>query len=148
MHKQYVILADDRLWLEKRIAELDKEISDLGPEFYDVFNQTSETWHDNAPFEALRDRQTVMAAERADLKNVLLHNTLPVPKLRKGSVGIGSVVELNDGRRVLIAGHWTHRAGKKLSGVLVVSCETPLAEAVLGKKIGTKTQFGTITAIE
>jgi len=54
MSRQLIILDEDKKWAEARIAALDEEIQALGPEFYDVFNQSSETWHDNAPFDALR----------------------------------------------------------------------------------------------
>jgi hypothetical protein len=52
------ILEADKQWLNTRIEELEATIQALGPDFYDVFNQSSETWHDNAPFDALRDKQS------------------------------------------------------------------------------------------
>lgn len=63
MQKELIILDEDKEWMRRRIAELEKQIRDLGTEFYDALNQSSETWHDNAPFDALRDRQSVLAAE-------------------------------------------------------------------------------------
>ena len=62
MTKELVLLDEDREYARRRIAELQKEIQELGPEFYEVFNQSSETWHDNAPFDALRDRQSLLDA--------------------------------------------------------------------------------------
>lgn len=56
--KELIILDEDKKAARQRIAELEAEILSLGPEFYEVFNQSSETWHDNAPFDALRDRQS------------------------------------------------------------------------------------------
>jgi len=42
MSLEFFILSEDLSWLDARIHELDKTIQDLGPEFYDVFNQSSE----------------------------------------------------------------------------------------------------------
>jgi hypothetical protein len=49
MQKELIILDEDKAYARARIAELEQQIQALGPEFYEVFNQSSETWHDNAP---------------------------------------------------------------------------------------------------
>lgn len=152
MKQDLIILEEDKQWARQRIAELEKQIQDLGPEFHDVFNQSSETWHDNAPFDALRDRQSVLDAERQQLRSLLRQSAVGVPKQKKGVVGIGSFVEVRDkkGRhhRYKIAGNWTHRAGKLIDGVRIVSIETPLATALAGKRVGAQTDFGEIISIE
>lgn len=152
MKQDLIILEEDKQWARARIDELEKQIQDLGPEFYDVFNQSSETWHDNAPFDALRDRQTVLDAERQHLRSLLRKSAVGVPKLRKGIIGIGSIVEVRDkkGKHHLyrIAGHWTHRAGKIIDGSRIVSIDTPLAQALIKKRVGAQTDFGEILSIE
>lgn len=136
MQKELVILDEDKQWMKDRIAELDRQIQALGPEFHDVFNQSSETWHDNAPFEALRDRQSVLDAERQHLRT-MLRNSLPaVPKQRSGEVGIGSVVRFEDGKSYLIAGDWTPWAGHNRNGMMTISCNTLLALSLRGKRAG------------
>ena len=92
MARELYILESDKRWARERIAALEKEIQELGPEFYDVFNQSSETWHDNAPFDALRDRQAVLFAELSNLKAILRDSLPSTPRLKKSTVGIGSVV--------------------------------------------------------
>ena len=57
------LLPEDRVAAEERIAELEGLIQDLGEDFRDAFTQSSETWHDNSPFEAVRDKQSMYAAE-------------------------------------------------------------------------------------
>lgn len=136
MQKELVILDDDRQYARRRVEELEKAIQDLGPEFYEVFNQSSETWHDNAPFDALRDRQSVLAAELQNLRTVLRNSAISVPKPKKNVVGIGSIVTLENGKRYFIAGDWTPYAGQERDGALVVSAGAPLARAMLGKKVG------------
>jgi transcription elongation GreA/GreB family factor len=145
MAKELVILDDDRQYALARISELQNEIQALGPEFYEVFNQSSETWHDNAPFDALRDRQSVLDAELQQLRNVLRSSSLTIPKPRKGMVGIGSRVVLQNGAAYLVAGDWTPRAGQNWQGAIVINCNTPLAQQIIGKKVGAEIKVGHIT---
>ena len=145
--KELYIVPEDKLWLENRIAELEKNIQDLGPDFYDVFNQSSETWHDNAPFDALRDKQSVLFAELTKLKDIRRQAALSLPKARKATVAIGSTVQVN-GKRYGIAGNWTPRAGQMDDGKLVISADSPLAQSLLGNMISTTTPFGVLEAIE
>lgn len=139
--KMLYIMEEDKQAVVDRISELEQEIQDLGPEFYDVFNQSSETWHDNAPFDALRDRQSVLFAELQSLKTVLRNAELTLPKVNKRRVGIGAVVTIMDvdskeEKVFFIAGDWTARTGKVTEGATIISTKAPLAEALLGKKEG------------
>ena len=136
MQKDLVILEEDKQWARARIAELDDEIQGLGPEFYDVFNQSSETWHDNAPFDALRDRQSVLDAERQQLRTILRESVPGLPKQKKTEVGVGTLVMLDNKKSYFIAGDWTPFAGQMKDEALVVSRNTPLAVGLLGKKKG------------
>lgn len=142
MREELVILDEDKAYASRRIAELQKEILDLGPEFYEVFNQSSETWHDNAPFDALRDRQSLLDAELQKLRQVLRDSLPSVPAKKKGQAGIGSIVELSDGKRYFIAGDWTPHAGQAKDGVVVISRKAPIAAAFFGKKVGTTVMVG------
>lgn len=123
----------------------------LGPEFRDAFTQTSETWHDNAPFEIVRDRQSVLSAERQHLVGLLRRSAVVIPKQKRGVVGIGSVVTLRNKKgqlqRFKIAGDWTPHAGKIIDGVMIASRVAPIAQALLGEKRGTVTNFGVIEQI-
>lgn len=148
MRKEYFLLPEDRAWLDARVNELEKVIQDMGPEFYDALNQSSESWHDNAPFDALRERQSVHAAELAKLKHIRLSSVPTMPRPKRGTVGVGSVISLDTQRRLGLAGHWTHRAGQVKDGLMIVSLESPIGKAVFGKKVGDMTPFGTINGIE
>ena len=144
--EEYRILKDDRILLDARIDELESEIQGLGPDFYEVFNQSSETWHDNAPFEALRDKQSVLFAEYTSLKEIRRNSTVITPK-RGTRVAIGSTVTLDDNRKIFVAGDWTPHAGQTIDGMTFVSARSPLALAVIGKQGGSTTPFGTITTL-
>ena len=133
------ILDNDKVYARDRIAELEAEIQALGPEFYEVFNQSSETWHDNAPFDALRDRQSVMAAELDKLRTVLRSAAISLPKQKKGTIGIGSTVtttNLSTNRQLtyFIAGDWTPHVGHMRDGATIISRQSPIGSVLLGKK--------------
>ncbi len=151
MHEPY-LLPDDRVAAEARIAELEQLIQDLGEDFRDAFTQSSETWHDNSPFEAVRDKQSMYAAELHQLRTLIRSSTLVAPKKKRGTVGVGSLVMLENGKRYFIAGDWTQHAGRHHDGTYWVSRHAPVAVAMLGKKSGDTLQVAgrseTIEAIQ
>lgn len=151
MTRELIILDEDKAWVRARVAELDRAIAELGPEFYDVFNQSSETWHDNAPFDALRDRQAVLDAERQKLRTVLRESLPSVPRAIKGVVSVGSVVEVEDKKGVRrcykIAGDWTPFAGEVRDGATVVSARSPVAQELIGMTVGGATRYGVVAQV-
>ena len=132
MTHEHYLLPEDRIYAIERIHQLEVEIQDLGPEFQDVFTQSSETWHDNAPFDALRDKQSNLAAELDQLRKLVRHSTLTPPRKKRGTVGIGDTVVLASGKQYHIAGDWTHKAGHRVDNAYWVSRHTPVAQSLLG----------------
>jgi len=146
MKTELVVLESDKEYIRKRIAELEAEINALGPEFYDAFNQTSETWHDNAPFEAVRDKQTLLATELHNLKHILKNSLPSTPRQKKNVVGIGSKVEVYNPKTdkihvYFIAGDWTVTAGHKINGITTISRKSPIASILIDKKTGDEVFF-------
>lgn len=145
------LLPQDKLWIESQIERLQAAIKDLGPEFHEVLNQSSETWHDNAPFDAVRDKQSLLYAEYSHLKYVLLNST-PVHAPRDiKTVAIGSKVGITKGsktRSYFIAGDWAHNVGERYLDAVVVTAQSPLAQAVIGTSVREETVFGTIDSIK
>ncbi len=143
---QLYVLDEDKKWALQRIRQLDQEIVSLGPEFNEVLNQSSETWHDNAPFDALRDKQAALASELQQIKYVL-NNTAPsIPSQVKSRIGIGARVtvynkDLNKAELFFIAGDWTARSGEVIDGAKVISAKAPLARALIGKTTGEEVAF-------
>lgn len=142
MKSELIILDEDKAYMRTRIAELEAAIQALGPEFYEVFNQSSETWHDNAPFDALRDRQSLLDAELQNLRRILRESMPKVPSQVRDRVGIGAVVRLSDGRAYFIAGDWTPYAGAQRNDAIVMSRQAPLATRLIGKKVGDSVLIG------
>src|SRR5437667_6542753 len=90
----YYILEEDKALARQRIADIEREILEMGPAFHDALNQTSETWHDNAPFDALREHQAVLAAELQNLKEMLGRSAPSLPPAGNKKVSIGSRIKL------------------------------------------------------
>src|SRR5687768_8388019 len=142
----FYILDEDKAWARQRIAELEQAILDLGPEFHTALNESNETWHDNAPFDALRDEQALMVAEMQQLKEHLAKAAITVPKPKKNTIGIGSLVllqaENGKAKQFFLAGNWTPHAGQEVKGVMTISCESPIGQTLLGKRIGNTIAIG------
>ena len=146
MHQDaFYILPEDKASAEARIVELEQEIRAMGPDFYEALNQSSETWHDNAPFDALREKQSGFVAELESLLQVL-HRASVFQPSEQDMVQIGSFVTLRDEQsavqRYHIAGNWTPDAGKKRQGYITISCQTPVAQLLLGKQVGDQVRLG------
>ncbi len=134
----FYILDEDKQLARQRIAELEREILELGPEFHTALTQSNETWHDNAPFDALREKQAGLAAELQTLKEVLQRAEISVPKPAKDKVSIGSRVRVMLKGKIhhfILTGHWSYRLGREIDKALVITVQSPLGQAILGKKI-------------
>lgn len=136
MTQELMVLPEDLAYAQRRREKLEAELKALGPEFYDVFTQSSETWHDNAPFEAVRDKQSVLAAELVQLKKIIHSSAVRVPKPKKGTAGYGSIVTLSNGKTYQLAGDWTPHAGQAKENITVVSSRSPLGKSLFDKKVG------------
>lgn len=144
----YKLLDDDKVWIEARLEHLNQKIKDLGEEFNEVLSQSSETWHDNAPFDAVVDKQSLLYAEYSHLKHIIL-NSRRIEVINIGKmVNIGSQVTVNNNgknKTYFIAGDWSCLTGKNNdSGAIVITCQTPIAKELLGKKVGSETKYGSI----
>lgn len=137
----YYILEEDKTLARQRIEQIEREILELGPAFHEALNQTSETWHDNAPFDTLREKQAVLAAELQGLKETLGKSAPALPTPQNGRVNIGSRVKLSHDTKksqhhYFLAGHWTYRLGESIDDHMIISCQSPLGSSLLGKQVG------------
>mgnify|MGYP000877845821 CR=1 FL=1 len=150
--RTYKLLDQDKVWIERRLEHLNQKIKDLGEEFNEVLNQSSETWHDNAPFDAVVDRQSLLYAEYSHLKYIILNSqkVLVSDSNLKVSIGKHVTTELNGKKnKYLIAGDWSHLTGKTdQTGATVISCQTPIAKELIERKVDEITKYGTIVRIE
>jgi transcription elongation GreA/GreB family factor len=154
--QHYYILPHDREYATRRIQAIDAEIQAMGPDFYEALTQSSETYHDNAPFDALREQQGVLQAEQQMLKEVLARAHPSPPKLHAKKVSIGHKVTVayettGTSATYIIVGNWSYRIGQQAQGATIVSCIAPLTSILLGRSVGEVVEFRgqpiTITAI-
>jgi transcription elongation GreA/GreB family factor len=149
--RTYKLLDQDKVWIEDRLEHLNKQIKDLGEEFNEVLNQSSETWHDNAPFDAVVDKQSLLYAEYSHLKYIILNSRKVSVSQQNTRIEIGKHVMLikdTKTRKYYISGDWTHLSGNvDKSGSTVISCQTPIAKELIGKKLGDVTDFGIVKEI-
>ena len=129
------ILLEDFDLLIRRIKDLEKQMFDLGEDFNEAVNQSSETWHDNAPFDAVRDKQSILNYELTKLRTTRKET---VKVLRKASkkIAVGSKVTLSGTTelKVMIGGSWIGR--DRVDGYTLITCDAPIALRLLGKKEG------------
>lgn len=147
----YKLLDEDKAWIEARLEHLNQKIKDLGEEFNEVLNQSSETWHDNAPFDAVVDKQSLLYAEYSHLKHIILNSQRIEVSKKSKTVAIGSqVTVLSNGKNntYFIAGDWSYLTGKTNdSDAIVISCRTPIAKELLGKKVDSETKYGIVVEL-
>jgi transcription elongation GreA/GreB family factor len=139
------ILLEDLALLDERVKILQEELFALGEEFGIAVNQSSETWHDNAPFDFARDKQSLIQQELLKLRAIRRESLRYLPK-KSTKVQIGSKVTVQNGREIklMIGGNWVGR--EVVDGYRLISCETPIAHILLGKKVGAEVAFPTATA--
>lgn len=113
----------------------------------EAMTQAAETYHDNAPAEAVRDDQEVLMRRAKPLLHMLKHHVIvPYPEADNPDVQIGSRVtvkvgESNEIFRVDIVG-FRPTSPDEVDGVDMLSYEAPLAEALLGHTTGDTVEFG------
>ena len=128
------ILEEDLVLLNARIESTLERLFALGEDFNEAVNQSSETWHDNAPFDVARDKQTLLNVELGHLRAVR-RESQKVTYRPSNRVTVGSKVELSGPRtlKLLLGGSWVGREAE--DGYQVISCESPVGKLLLGRKV-------------
>lgn len=92
------ILPFEKMILRGRFDSLASEQLRLGNELGEAMSQSSETWHDNAPAEAVRD-QSFITANRALALQALFRDSMdvPYPSRQEDKVTLGSIVDVRYG---------------------------------------------------
>jgi transcription elongation GreA/GreB family factor len=139
------ILLEDLILLDERVKTLQQEIFALGEEFEEAVTQSSETWHDNAPFDFARDKQSLLQQELLQLRMIRRESLKYAPK-RTVKVQIGSKVILGGPRelKIMIGGNWVGRS--MVDGYKLITCEAPIALLLLGKKVGDEVELPGVTS--
>lgn len=125
------ILQEDYDLVQLRIGEIKQNLRDLAVEFHEVLNQSSETWHDNAPWDAAKGQEAVYLAELESLQKIANSSRIFKPD-GKSPIGQFHTVKSNDKEiSIFLAGDFSLRNGQKLDGHIIVTTDSPIAQSLL-----------------
>lgn len=125
------ILLEDYELLKTRLEEISKELKDLAPEFKEALNQSTETWHDNSPWDDAKLRERILLTEQDQLRKVF--RECEVVKLNKEKY-IGKRHKLRYGgqdKLIYLAGDFTMCPGQKVDGHTIVTTSSPIAQQII-----------------
>jgi transcription elongation GreA/GreB family factor len=91
----YTLLARDRSALLRSYEELVRERSNISREIQETLNQGSETWHDNAPFEALVEQEKKNNQLLDSYASILASSVIAPHREPINGAGIGHKVTLD-----------------------------------------------------
>lgn len=131
---EYHLLAIDAELLKQRILDLRAKNETFSNLVQEAIEQSSETTHDNAPYDAAREAKTQNAQRIHELEAIGRRANIYTPT-EESVVDMGSVVVLeNNGvtQKIEVAGDWHDRHDDEHT---VVSRNTPLASAIIGKTL-------------
>ncbi len=125
------ILQEDLDLIRLRLKEIAKQLHLLADEFNIVLNQSSETWHDNAPWDDAKARERVLLAEQEYLQKAL--RTHSIHKVSDNSpVGKNHKFKFNGKElKIHLAGDTSLRVGQEMDGYKIVTKLSPVGKAIL-----------------
>jgi transcription elongation GreA/GreB family factor len=140
------ILKIDLDWIDQRVIELDKLILNLSDEFREAFTQSSETWHDNAMFDNVREKQNVLSAEQQGLWSIRKRVYVVEPQVGNSEfVVIGSRLSLVSGEERLvleIGGDYIAPSISSPETSRRISAASPIGLKLLGAAVGDELEIG------
>lgn len=138
MKKTYQITNDGRNELEKELTELKSRRGYIADKIADArdYGDLSE----NAEYDAAREEQGLLETRIAEIEDIITHAEI-IKASRKKTVDLGSRVELKTGNKRVIYTIVGPVEADPLEGK--VSNESPIGEALFGKKEGEKVSITT-----
>jgi len=126
------------------LGDTEKELKALGDLRFEAMHQSSETWHDNAPAEAIQHSSEVPRRKRERLTNILKSQfVLEYPSADTPFVTIGSraLIKLGTGDvepfTIDIVGVQSETPSEN-PDMEVSTYKAPLAQAIIGRVVGDK----------
>ncbi|TAN58731.1 hypothetical protein EPN15_00110 [Patescibacteria group bacterium] len=137
MKEEFYFLKQDLEALDARIKELRDKLEETLKEGGESTRQSSETWHDNFPFEEAQRQFGLLARQLRDLVDLRKKAKEADFPLDKNIVGIGSIItiqNLDTGEiKSFKIGSFAVFAE---TGEKIISYDSPLARIIMGAKIG------------
>lgn len=131
MKKTYQITSEGKKELEQELEQLKNRRGDIADKIAEArdYGDLSE----NAEYDAAREEQGVVETRIAEIEDILLNAEI-ISGGKKGEVGLGSTVELKTGSKTVKYTVVGPVEADPLEGK--ISNESPIGEALIGKKIG------------
>jgi transcription elongation factor GreA len=142
MKKDYQLTRDGRSELEKELEELKARRGEIAEKIKAArdFGDLSE----NAEYDAARDEQAQVESRIAEIEDILLNSTL-IAKTNSDTIALGSTVTLQSDKGTvtytLVSSVEADPAEKKISD------ESPIGQALVGKKKGDKVEIKTPSGV-
>lgn len=131
-------LEKDIAVLETHIQETIEKLKETGVELRNAVTQSSETWHDNFPFENAQHQARLLQQRLDDLEHIRRNATIINTPTDTASIAIGHTVTARDidtdaMQNFTIGSHITFTEN-------TISYASPLGALFLGKRIGERTK--------
>jgi transcription elongation factor GreA len=139
MKKMYQITAEGKKELESELVALKSRRGGIADKISDArdFGDLSE----NAEYDAAREEQGLLESRVAEIEDILLNADL-IKSGSKSKVSLGSKVELKTGNKSVTYAIVGPVEADPIEGK--ISNESPIGEAVFGKKVGDKVSVETV----
>lgn len=144
------VLPDEKKALEAKLAHLANKQRELGRELGLSMKESAETWHDNAPAEAIATDAHRLSSEAESLIELLSKvSVIEIPSSNFENVTVGSKVQLkftdlNKTKIILLtgSGYLPDRVfDEKNHPLEVISVSSPLGKAILEHSTGDIIEF-------
>lgn len=138
MKKMYQITDEGKTELETELAELKSRRGDIADKIAEArdYGDLSE----NAEYDAAREEQGLVESRIAEIEDILLNAEI-IKNGKTSKVALGNKVELKTGKKTVVYSIVGPVEADPLEGK--ISNESPIGEALMGKKVGDKATITT-----
>lgn len=144
MNTSKLVRSEGVLKVKKEINQLEKKLKDILTQKGEAYESGGNAWHDNPSFDDLSRQEEVTRLRIGELKNflntadVIDQNKTKSQKTNHISIGDEVTVMFENGKKntYTIAGLMESDPCNK-----IISCDSPLAKAILGGSIGEEKTF-------
>ncbi|HRV75975.1 MAG: hypothetical protein H6799_03330 [Candidatus Nomurabacteria bacterium] len=125
------ILQEDKDLVLKRLDQIKRELNDLTDEFRQTLSESSETWHDNSPWDNAKAKEAVLLFEQERLQRIIKEYRV-IDTKSQSPLGKKYEADFNGKRvKVYLAGDFSMRTGEMIEGHMVVTKNSPVGEKIL-----------------
>lgn len=139
-----LLLPHEVVLMQSQFDDLERQKNVVTQAIGEAMEQSSETWHDNAPGDVVKDEAGTMYWKYQQLKIIAQNfETLEYPSLDDPQIAIGSraTIQLDEGEPFVVdiagAGLFGREAYDADTDITIATYQTPLATALIGLEAGT-----------